>query len=197
MMVPRHFQITIALLLVGIFISGIYIIKLTHKEQAKSVSGMEEKPVAPPVSLKPQRISVLVAYDEDRALRWRETMISLPDERSMRIREVLRAVLAQYMQSPSPHPMGKGADIKDVYLLSEDTAVIDMTPQFADAHPSGILPEEMTIYSLIESLSANVSGINRVKFIVDGHERETLAGHADLMSFYQSAAVHDLAREFE
>jgi Sporulation and spore germination len=196
-MISRHFQITIALLLVGIFISGIYIIKLTHKEQAKSISAMEERPVAPPLSLKPQRISVLVAYDEDRALRWRETTVSLPDERSMRVREVLRAVLAQYLQYPSPHPVGKGADIKDVYLLGDDTAVIDTTPQFADAHPSGILLEEMTIYSLIESLTANVPGITRVKFIVDGQEKETLAGHADLMSFYQSAAVHDLAREFE
>jgi len=33
--------------------------------------------------------------------------------------------------------------------------------------------------------------------VVDGKERETLAGHADLMSFYQTAAVHELAKEFE
>src|SRR5205807_5353375 len=31
-MIPRHFQIAIMLLLVGILISGIYIIKITHKE---------------------------------------------------------------------------------------------------------------------------------------------------------------------
>ena len=196
-MIPRHFQITIGLLLLGIFISGIYIIRLTHKEQAKSIAATEDRPVSPPVTAKPQKISVLVAYDEDRALRWRETTISLPEERGMQVREVLRAVLAQYLQDPSPHPLGKGTDIKDVYLIGEDTAVINMTPQFADGHPSGILLEEMTLYSLIESLRANVPGITRVKFIVDGRERETLAGHLDLMSFYQSAAVHDLAKEFE
>jgi hypothetical protein len=39
--------------------------------------------------------------------------------------------------------------------------------------------------------------IRRVKFLVEGHERETLAGHADLMSFYDTAAVHQLAKEFE
>jgi hypothetical protein len=82
-------------------------------------------------------------------------------------------------------------------LINDDTAVIDTTPQFAEAHPSGILLEDLTIFSLIETLTANVPGIHRVKFIVDGHERDTLAGHADLMSFYQSAAVHDLAKEFE
>lgn len=196
-MIPRHLQITILLLLIGILISGFYIIKLTHKEQAKNLLGMEAKPVAPPVTGKPERISMLVAYDEDRALRWRQATISLPVERNLRAREVLRAVLGQYLQTPSPHIMGKGSDIKDVYFINNEAAVVDTTSQFADEHPSGILLEEMTICSLVETLNANVPGINRVKFLVDGHERETLSGHADLMSFYQTSSVHDLAKEFE
>jgi hypothetical protein len=75
--------------------------------------------------------------------------------------------------------------------------IVDTTAPFADGHPSGILLEEMTLTSLIETLNANVPGIAKVKFLVDGKERETLAGHADLMSFYQTAAVHELAKEFE
>jgi hypothetical protein len=75
--------------------------------------------------------------------------------------------------------------------------IIDTTAPFADGHPSGILLEEMTLTSLIETLNANVPGVAKVKFLVDGKERETLAGHADLMSFYQTAAVHELAKEFE
>jgi hypothetical protein len=196
-MIPRHFQIAIMLLLVGILISGIYIIKITHKEQAKTQLAVEERPVAPPVGGKQEHILVLVAYDQERALRWRETTAFMPEERSLRAKETLRAVLAQYLQNPSPHPLGKGTDIKDVYLINDNTVVIDTTPQFADSHPSGILPEEMTVTSLIETLSANLPGISRVKFIVDGKERETLAGHADLMSFYEVSAVHELAKEFQ
>ena len=93
--------------------------------------------------------------------------------------------------------MGKGTDIKNVYLINNNTLVVDTTSQFADNHPSGILPEEMTITSLIETLSANLPEIARVKFIVDGTERETLAGHVDLMSFYDVSSVHELAKEFE
>ena len=196
-MIPRHFQIAIMLLLVGILISGIYIIKITHKEQAKAQFAVEERPVAPPVGGKQEHILVLVAYDEERALRWRETTVFMPEERSLRAKETLRALLAQYMQNPSPHPLGKGTDIKDVYLIDNSTVVIDTTSQFADSHPSGILPEEMTIASLIETLSANLPGIARVKFIVDGKERETLAGHVDLMSSYDVSAVHELAKEFQ
>lgn len=196
-MIPRHFQITIALLLLGILISGAYIIQLTHKEEAKNLMEFYAKPVAPPSTGTPERIPVLVAYDEDRALRWRTATVALPLERNLRAREVLRTVLGQYLQNPSPHVMGKGSDIKDVFLINNETAVVDTTPQFANGHPSGILLEEMTICSLVETLNANVPGIARVKFVVEGRERETLAGHADLMSFYETSAVHDLAKEFE
>ncbi len=196
-MIPRHFQITVGLVLLAILVSGVVIIRMTHKEEAMTLQGAEAAPVAPVVGGKQEHIQVLVAYDEDQALRWRPADVFLPAERGMRARETLRCVMAQYLQSPSPHPLAKGADIKDVYFISNDTMIVDTTAQFADGHPSGILLEEMTLASLIETLTANVPGITKVKFLVDGKERETLAGHADLMSFYQTAAVHEMAKEFE
>ena len=36
-MIPRHFQITIALLLLAVLISGVVIIRLTRKEEAMSL----------------------------------------------------------------------------------------------------------------------------------------------------------------
>jgi hypothetical protein len=196
-MIPRHFQITIALVLLAILISGIVIIRMTHKEEALTLQSSEAAPAAPMVGGKQEHIQLLVAYDEDQALRWRPADVFLPADRNLRARETLRSVLAQYLQTPSPHPLGKGSDIKDVYFISDDTMVVDTTAQFADGHPSGILLEELTLASLIETLTANVPGITKVKFLVDGKERETLAGHADLMSFYQTAAVHEMAKEFE
>ena len=196
-MIPRHFQITIALVLLAILISGIVIIRMTHKEEALTLQLSEAAPAAPMVGGKQEHIQLLVAYDEDQALRWRPADVFLPADRNLRARETLRSVLAQYLQTPSPHPLGKGSDIKDVYFISDDTMVVDTTAQFADGHPSGILLEELTLASLIETLTANVPGVAKVKFLVDGKERETLAGHADLMSFYQTAAVHEMAKEFE
>jgi hypothetical protein len=195
--IPRHFQITVALVLLAILVSGVVIIRITHKEEAMTLQAAEAAPVAPVMSGKQEHIQVLVAYDEDKALRWRPADVFLPADRGLRARETMRSVLAQYLQTPSPHPLAKGADIKDVYYISDDTMIVDTTAPCADGHPSGILLEEMTLTSLIETLNANVPGIARVKFLVDGKERETLAGHADLMSFYQTTAVHELAREFE
>jgi Sporulation and spore germination len=194
--IPRHFQITIALVFLAILISGLVIIRLNHREEAMTLRA-EAAPAAPQVSGKQERIQVLVAYDEDQALRWRPLDVFLPADRGLRARETLRSLLAQYLQNPSPHPLPRGADIREVYFIGADTLIIDTTAQFADGHPSGILLEEMTLASLIETLNANVPGVSKVKFLVEGKERETLAGHADLMTFYQTAAVHQLAREFE
>lgn len=196
-MIPRHFQITIALVLLAILVSGVIIIRITHKEEALTLQAAEIAPAAPMVGGKQEHIQLLLAYDEDQALRWRTVDVFLPADRNLRARETLRSVLAQYLQTPSPHPLAKGADIKDVYFIGDDTMIVDTTAQFADGHPSGILLEELTLASLIETLTANVPGIARIKFLVDGKERETLAGHADLMSFYQTASVHELAKEFE
>jgi hypothetical protein len=194
--IPRHFQITVALVLLAVLVSGLIIIRMTRKEEALTLQA-EAAPVAPLVGGKQEHIRLLLAYDEDQALRWRSADVFLPADRNLRARETLRSVLAQYLQMPSPHPLAKGADIKDVYFISDDTMIVDTTAPFADGHPSGILLEELTLASLIETLTANVPGIARVKFLVDGKERETLAGHADLMSFYQTGAVHELAKEFE
>jgi len=195
--IPRHFQIMISLLLVAILIVGIYIIQLRRGEQQLSQQEATTAPAAPQAGGSFESINVLVAYDDDQALRWRDSQVFMPEDRSLRAKAAMRAVLEQYLQKPSPHPVGKGAAIKDVYLISSDTLLVDTTAAFADEHPSGILLEEMTLASLIETVSANVPGINKVKFLVEGKERETLAGHADLMSFYQVSAVHELAKELE
>jgi hypothetical protein len=195
-LIPRHFQITIAFLLLAILISGILIIRWRDTEQASQES-------SPAIALqlsgqgKLERIRILVAYDDDLALRWRDAEVRMPADRGLRAQAVLRAVLEQYVQRPSPHPLAKDSDIRNVYLMNDDTLLVDMTSSFAEGHPSGILLEELTLASLLETVTANVAGIRRIKFLVEGRERETLAGHADLMSFYQTNAGHELAREFE
>jgi hypothetical protein len=39
--------------------------------------------------------------------------------------------------------------------------------------------------------------LTQVKFLVDGKERETLAGHADLKAVYDVAMVNQLVRELQ
>jgi hypothetical protein len=90
-----------------------------------------------------------------------------------------------------------GADIRSVYLVDPGLAVIDINAAFADGHRSGVLSEELTVASMIQTLSANLPGILRVKILVEGQQRDTLAGHADLSGFFDVSAIHQLTSQLQ
>jgi hypothetical protein len=50
---------------------------------------------------------------------------------------------------------------------------------------------------LIDSLATNFPNVEQVKFLVDGKQRETLAGHADLKDIYSTAAVHKIVQQLQ
>jgi Sporulation and spore germination len=65
-----------------------------------------------------------------------------------------------------------------------ELAVVNLTDAFAASHPSGIETESLTVLSICATLHANLPRITEVRFLVDGHQHETLAGHADLTRTY-------------
>ena len=123
--------------------------------------------------------------------------IALPSVRQHRAEELLRALLAIYLDKSSPHPLPQGSDVRSVYLVDPGLAVIDVNAAFADGHRSGVLSEELTVASLIQTLSANLPGILKVKILVEGKERQTLAGHADLSNIFDVSAVNQLAAQLQ
>jgi spore germination protein GerM len=87
--------------------------------------------------------------------------------------------------------------VKTVFLVNNKLAVLDLNEQFAEGHRSGIMVEDFTILSLIDTLAANFPQLEQVKFLVDGKERETLAGHTDLKTIYNTAAVHKVVEQLQ
>jgi hypothetical protein len=138
-----------------------------------------------------------VADDADGTLRKTQLSVALPTERSERARAVLRTLFTQYLRAQSPHPIGPDSDVRSVYLMSDDSAIVDTNSAFADAHPSGVLAEELTVASLVVTLNANDSKIGRVKILVNGQERDTLAGHADLRRFYEASNLGQVVKDMQ
>lgn len=187
----RHTGLTVAvcLLLVSVLGLGAYAWRLKGRAEQAQRPGTETVPVTPPVKGPQEQIPLLVAYDEDGMLRRHTISAPMPSEPSERARQAVHTLLDFYSNGDSPHPMPQGADVKTVYIAGNGLAVLDFNSAFADTHRSGILVEELTIASIVQTLSANVPGLTRVKFLVEGKERETLAGHADLKSYYDTAGL--------
>ena len=196
-MIPRHVLISFALLLAGIFVMGLYMLSLKHGVETSTPSGSDSALLAPPVSAAAEPVTLYVAYDDLGVLRKRTAMAALPSEPPARARAILRTLLGQYLQGTSPHPIGPGSDINDVYMVNQNMAVVDLNNAFADGHRSGVWEETLTLDSMIATLSANMPEIKQVKILVDGKERETLAGHADLITVYDAGVVNQLVQALQ
>src|SRR6266699_150103 len=166
-MIPRHLAIAVAVMFAVTIGMSVYIWRT--RRMVPTEPAAYSHPVAPPVEAPTEEVTLYVAHDDIGALRAQTARIPLP------------AV----------------AEVHDVYLVDPGLAVIDLNSAFADGHRSGILVEELTIASLARTLSANVPGINRIKILVDGKGRDTLAGHADISGFYDVEAVDQLAAELQ
>ena len=195
-MIPRHLLIAAGVMLVAVFGLGIYAGYMRGRV-TQVESRADSRPVAPPVSGPTESVTLYVAYDDPGILRPQAAAIPLPSARQQRAEEVLRALLEIYLAKNSSHPLASGAELRAVYLVTPGIAVIDVNSAFANGHRSGVLEEELTVASLVQTLNANVPGILRVKILVDGHDRETLAGHADLSDFYDTAAVAQLVGQLQ
>jgi Sporulation and spore germination len=196
--VTRRIVVVFAVLLLIALGLGIYAWRLKRKvAREEQLAAQQQLAMAPPANGPPTPVTLYIASDSDATLRKSQVTIVLPPERSERARAVLRALFGAYLQSPSPHPIGAGADVRDVYLLGDDTAVVDTNSAFADSHPSGVLAEELTVASIVATLNADDSTIQRVKILVNGHERETLAGHADLQRFYLASNIGQVVKDLQ
>ena len=196
-MIPRHLVIATSVLLAAALGLSIYAWHVRKTVVSKPQATTDTRPLAPPVAGPTEQVTLYVAYDDDGSLRATSAQIPMPSGRQQRAEELLRALLSIYLDKNSPHVLGSGAEVRSVFLVDPGVAVIDLNSAFADEHRSGVLVEELTVASLIHTVSANTPGIVKVKILVDGKERDTLAGHADLSSFYDVTAVNQLATQLQ
>jgi hypothetical protein len=194
----RRILIMFAVLAVVAAGLGFYALHLKRKVARDAQTAIEQQlAMAPQSNGPPEPVTLYVADDNDGTLHKMQVSVPMPVERSERARAALRTLLAQYLKADSSHTVGKDSDVRQVFLMDDGTAIADMDSAFADAHPSGVLAEELTVASLVLTLNANDSKITRVKILVNGQERETLAGHADLKRFYEASNIGQVVKDMQ
>jgi hypothetical protein len=196
-MIPRSLVITVSVLLLAVLGMSFYAWHMRGRAAAVPVVATDTRPVVAPVAGPTEAVTLFVAYDDLGVLRAQSARIPMPSVRQQRAEELLRALIALYLDKSSPHPLPPDADVRGIYLVDPGLAVVDLNAAFADGHRSGVLAEELTVASFIQTLAANVPGILRVKILVEGKERETLAGHADLSNFFDVSAVNQLTTQLQ
>lgn len=91
-------------------------------------------------------------------------------------------VEAEAAGAPSPlaTALPAGTKLRALYVTDRGEAYVDLSPEVAAGHPGGSLNELLTVYAIVNALTANLPAVSSVQMLVDGHEVDTLAGHVDL-----------------
>ena len=77
-------------------------------------------------------------------------------------------------------PLPEGTVLREFFITKRGVAFVDFSGEIRDAHLSGTSAEMSTVFSVVNTLTYNFKSIKRVFILIDGSEKETLAGHIDL-----------------
>jgi hypothetical protein len=194
-MIPRQLVVAVVILFALAVSMGLYVAELRRRETLQPAPSGEVAHVSPPAAGPEQTLTVWVAYDDRLTLRPQAITVPFSSTRQQRAEDLLRGLLQIYTAKDSPHPIGPAAEVRGLYLVPSGLAVVDLNAAFANEQTSGVMAEQLTVASMIRTLSANFPELTRVKFLIEGKETETLAGHVDLSGIYDVSAVLRLAKE--
>jgi hypothetical protein len=204
--ISRAQRILFVVMLVATVTMATILIRLRERAQDRLHALQVEAPLSGPVSAPPESIALLIPNDTDGSLVETRRSLPMPQDESERARVLIETLLHQFREPHSTHPIAPlGAtdqendqatqDLDEIFLMpipqpqglppaKGEMAVVDFSAAFAAAHPSGIEPETLTLLAILGTLHDNLPNITQVHFLVDGHQKDTLAGHADLTRVY-------------
>ena len=95
-------------------------------------------------------------------------------------RQILAAQLTA--EPPASHVgvIPAGTTVRAFYVTDRGDAFVDLSPDIMRGHPGGSLNELLTVYAIVNAVTANLPAARRVQILVDGKEADTIAGHVDL-----------------
>jgi hypothetical protein len=190
--IPRIQRILFWVMLIAAVIMAVVLIRLRERAHDRLMTAANSLSPGAPLSAPVEKIQLLVANDADGSLIPVERSFPMPKDPNARARVLLQKLVEEYSVPKSTHPVPNASGVDEVFLMplpqqKGEMAVVNLDIAFVEAHPSGIEPETLTLLSMIATLHANLPQITEVRFLVNGQQKDTLAGHADLTRTYETA----------
>jgi len=91
---------------------------------------------------------------------------------SVLVKELIKGPSSSELKATIP----EGASLRSPVKIEGRTAIVDMTKEFVDNHPGGKEAEELTIFSIVNTLT-ELKDIETVKFLINGKEQKEFKGN--------------------
>jgi hypothetical protein len=128
-----------------------------------------------------RRISVKLFFEapDRRGLVIEDRTVEFSSDLTRQIR-VLVEELIRGSQSGLLAPFSPGTRVLEVFVTARGVAYVDLSKEIAENRVGGTESELLSVYSLVNSVTANFPAIRRVQLLVEDRPALTLAGHVDL-----------------
>ena len=205
--IPRHIKFGLIALAVGFAITlGLFVDVIGRIQSlVKEKTEVEENPFTPPkaplYNQNDPAMQVKIFFPGtgagDVVLVAEEQVIFRSAELANRAKQVLQKVLAG-PTAPGHFPsVPKDTKLLEVFIDDAGVAYVDFSDTLSANHPGGMLNEQVTVYSIVNSLTYNLPEIRQVKILVGGAEKETLAGHVLLLPLEMDLSITNVTKPKE
>lgn len=177
-----------AALLIGVIIAtaaaGLYAWRRMQVQQAQTQSVTERTGQAGvDAGGADAMLTVMVYYPSDKGMTLQPVRIRLRADAQLLAKE---AVSALFSTSPDPgHALLGSLRLKALYIDHSGTAYVDLSPAAPGGIHASAWQELMTLYAIVNTLTANFEEIKAVRFLLEGKEAQTLAGHISLAGYFE------------
>ena len=135
---------------------------------------------APPAANVPHIIATLYYGTPDgQALAAVKREVALGEGPRAQGRQILESEL-EVAPAPYVSLIPPGTMLRAFYVTERGDAFVDLSPEVSTMHPGGSTNELLTVYAIVNAVTANLSSVERVQILIDGKQADTLAGHVDL-----------------
>ncbi len=193
-MISRGQRILFWTLLISSVLMAVVLLRMREKALDRLLASAETAPLSPQAGRPVQNVTMMIANDMNGSIQPATQSMALPADGNARAHVILQHLIVDYARPNTRHPIAANKGVNEIFFMDlpadathtspGTVAVVDLSGSFVQAHPSGIEPETLTLLSIIETLHANFPQLTQVRFLVDGQQRDTLAGHADLTRAY-------------
>ncbi len=180
----RPMAIAIGVMAVAVGVAAFYLVDTTElvqsaADEVEEPEGFapEEDPLYEPTDRQVEVRLFFPGTTNDVLLRTRTLTIFESEDVGNRIRQIVEHLTAGPGNDNLYRTLPEGTRLNQVFVSEDGTAYIDFNSALADNHPGGILSEQATVYAIVNSLAFNLAEVDRVKILINGIEKETLAGH--------------------
>ena len=176
MTLRRYLPVAIGVVALGLLAWGVTSLleRLTARTDEAAVVTSKPAPVETP------HISATVFYatPEGDALMPIRREVPLADGVVAQARQIL---ITQLEPPPAPYisAIPTGTTLRAFYMTDKGDAFVDLSG-LSTGHPGGSLTELLTVYAIVNAVTANLPAVQRVQILVDGKEVDTIAGHVDI-----------------